>query len=114
MLAVIVLCSLGGAGAYLLRRPAPALSRPPAPQTVFADAPPPGLPIVAWGQRHEFPVIREPQYVSAAHGDQLLAADEPVLGLVLNGVARAYSTNQLNEHEMVLDKIAGTPVLVTY
>jgi hypothetical protein len=37
-----------------------------------------------------------------------------VLGLVLDGVARAYPTNQLNDHEMVVDDIGGTPVLVTY
>ena len=69
---------------------------------------------VPWGGRGHFPVIRNPRYVSAAEGDRLLFAAEPVLGLVLNGAARAYSTNQLSEHEMVIDEIAGTPVLVTY
>jgi hypothetical protein len=76
--------------------------------------PPAGLPIVAWGHRDFFPVIRKPWYVTARQGDVLLAEDEPVLGLVLGGEARAYSTNQLNKHEMVLDQVAGTPVLVTY
>jgi Protein of unknown function (DUF3179) len=76
--------------------------------------PPPGLSINAWSTRDCFPVIRKPWYVSAGLGDTLLAPDEPVLGLVLGNEIRAYSTNQLNEHEMVLDDIAGTPVLVTY
>jgi hypothetical protein len=77
-------------------------------------APPAGLPIVPWGKRDHFPVIRNPRYVNAREGDRLLAVDEPILGLVQGGEARAYSTNQLNEHEMVLDTVAGVPLLITY
>lgn len=84
------------------------------PAKLPETAPPPGLSINAWSTRDCFPVIRKPWYVSARLGDTLLAPDEPVLGLVLGNEIRAYSTNQLNEHEMVLDDIAGTPVLVTY
>jgi hypothetical protein len=75
---------------------------------------PAGLPIVPWGKRDHFPVIRKPEYLTAQQGDRALAPDEPVLGLVIREEVRAYSTNQLNEHEMVIDTIAGTPVLVTY
>jgi len=84
------------------------------PAKLPETAPPPGSSINAWSTRDCFPVIRKPWYVSARLGDILLAPDEPVLGLVLGNEIRAYSTNQLNEHEMVLDEIAGTPVLVTY
>jgi hypothetical protein len=76
--------------------------------------PPPGLPIMAVGQREHSPVIRHPKYLTAEQGDGALARDESVLGLVIGTEARAYSTNQLNEHEMVIDTIAGTPVAVTY
>ena len=76
--------------------------------------PPAGLPIILWGKRDHFPVIRRPQYLTAEQGNRAMARDEPVLGLVIGEEARAYSTNQLNEHEMVLDTIAGTPVLVSY
>lgn len=116
-----------GAGTYWLLRPTPADSTPaPAPGAIAANAeedsppkpaetdPPPDLPIVPWGKRGHFPVIRKPRYLPAEQGDRLLFAAEPVLGLVLNGVARAFPTNQLNEHEMVIDEINGTPVLVTY
>jgi hypothetical protein len=72
------------------------------------------LPIILWGRRDHFPVIRNPKYLTADQADAALAKNEPVLGLFLGGEARAYSTNQLNEHEMVIDTIAGTPVLVTY
>ena len=86
---------------------------PPPPKLPETD-PPAGFPIQAWGPRDFFPVIRNPWYVSVQQGDSLLAGDEPVLGVVVGGQARAYSTNQLNDHEMVLDDIAGTPVLVSY
>jgi Protein of unknown function (DUF3179) len=119
---------LSGAGTYFLLRPSPPAAPPPALAPVKAPPieeaelfpilpetdPPPGLPIVTFGKRGHFKVIRKPQYVSAEEGDRLLFAGEPVLGLVHNGQTRAYSTNQLNDHEMVIDEIGGTPVLVTY
>jgi hypothetical protein len=77
-------------------------------------SPPSDLPIIPWGRRDHFPVIRKPRFISAEEGKQLLAVDEPVLGIVMGGRARAYSTNQLNNHEMVIDTLAGTPILVTY
>jgi hypothetical protein len=76
--------------------------------------PPPGLSIIPYGKRDFFPVIRKPWYVTAKNGDALLDKDESVLGLIIGTEVRAYSTNQLTDHEMVLDEIAGVPVLVTY
>lgn len=76
--------------------------------------PPPGLPIIPWGKRDHFRAITSPRFVSATSGDTLLAPDENVLGLVVDNDIRAYSTNQLNEYEMVLDVVGGIPVLVTY
>jgi hypothetical protein len=118
------LCLLGSAGTYFLLWP-PAPPKPPPPVVKLVERakpagnwpetePPAGLPIVAWGKRGHFPVIRQPQYLNADEGDALIAGDEPVLGLVVNGQAWAYPTNQLNDHEMVIDDLAGTPVLVTY
>jgi hypothetical protein len=87
----------------------------PAPAALPAEEPPPpGLPIVAWGRRDHFQILRTPAYVHAEQADRLLATDEPVLGLVVGGEARAYSTNQLNEHEMVIDTVGGVPILVSY
>jgi hypothetical protein len=78
------------------------------------DRPPPGLPILPSKPRDWFHIIRDPQYLDVIDSAGLLMDQEPVLGLVLGGQVRAYSTNQLNDHEMVLDEIAGTAVLVTY
>ncbi len=95
--------------------PAPAAATPSVnPESPPEDPPPTGLPIVAWGKRGHYRILRTPEYVDAERGDRLLATDEPVLGLVLGKEVRAYSTNQLNQHEMVVDTIAGVPVLVTY
>jgi hypothetical protein len=86
---------------------------PPRPKLPETD-PPPGLPVIGWGHRDLFPVMRSPRYVNATVGDTLLMDTEPVLGVVIGSETRAYSTNQLNKHEMVIDEIAGVPVLVTY
>ncbi len=85
-------------------------SLPKLPET----SPPPGLPIIPWGKRDHFPVIRRPEYWTVKQAEGALAYDEPVLGVVIGSDARAYSTNQLNEHEMVIDTLADTPVLITY
>ena len=47
--------------------------------------------------------ITNPQYVSAS--EARIDADSYVLGVVINGQARAYSLNILNHHEVVNDKI---------
>jgi len=84
------------------------------PPRLPETSPPPGLPIIPWGKRDHFPVIRRPQYLTAEQGDRALARNEPVLGLIIGDQTRAYSTNQLNDHEMVIDEIGGQPVLITY
>jgi hypothetical protein len=76
--------------------------------------PPEGFSITVWGKRDQFKIIREPWLVDARRGDTMLAYDEPVIGIALGEETRAYSTNQLNTHEMVVDEMAGIPILVTY
>ena len=56
--------------------------------------------------------VYEPQFVSAAEagwGD-----DSLVIGLELDGESRAYPVGFLNRREMVIDSVAGIPVLVTW
>ena len=43
-----------------------------------------------------------------------LAGTEPVIGLIVNGVARAYPLQILTIHEIVNDVIGGVPVTVTF
>ena len=59
------------------------------------------------------PSIDEPEFVLAGlHGK--LEDTEPVVGLVLNGEAKAYPLRILTWHEIVNDEIGGIPVTVTY
>jgi hypothetical protein len=57
--------------------------------------------------------IDEPQFVRAPEAS-FMRDDEPVVGLVQNGVAKAYSTWHLDHHEIVNDQIGGKPVAVTW
>lgn len=56
--------------------------------------------------------IYEPRFVSA--DDAALGEDELVMGVEINGDARAYSVSVLRSREMVNDEVGGTPVLVTW
>jgi hypothetical protein len=101
-----------GGGGCLTFRVVKEVGTPLHPVDQTGGDPPPGLPIVR-GSR-PYSEIRFPECVSPDQADQVPFPDEPVLGLVVNGQARAYSTNQLNDHEMVIDEVGGVPVLVTY
>ncbi|PIW26485.1 MAG: hypothetical protein COW30_14775 [Rhodospirillales bacterium CG15_BIG_FIL_POST_REV_8_21_14_020_66_15] len=59
------------------------------------------------------PSIDEPRFVSVK-SVRGLKGYEPVIGVVVNGEARAYPLRVLMWHEIVNDTIAGVPVLVTY
>ena len=55
-----------------------------------------------------------PEYMSPAEADKQLKPDEEIIGLVVNGVARAYPLRIMSWHELVNDEIAGTPYLVSW
>ncbi len=56
--------------------------------------------------------IYDPQFTSAE--DSRYSPDELVMGVEINGDARAYSVGILRSREMVNDTIGGVPVLVTW
>ena len=56
--------------------------------------------------------VYNPHFVSA--GESNYRDDELVMGLEINGDARAYSVGMLRSREMVNDEVGGTPVLVTW
>jgi len=58
-----------------------------------------------------FPIY-EPEFTTAA--DSTFAPDELIMGLAINGDARAYPVGVLRSREMVNDVVGGTPVLVTW
>jgi hypothetical protein len=60
------------------------------------------------------PAIDDPSFVSGRKANRQMRGEEPVLGVVANGEARAYSLWQLDKHEIVNDEIAGTAIAATW
>ena len=59
------------------------------------------------------PSIDNPQFVAVSEVKNL-GPQEPVIGLVINGDARAYPLRVLTWHEICNDVVGGVPVAVTY
>ena len=59
------------------------------------------------------PAIDKPKFVAAKHAGFISPKDR-VLGLVIDGVAKAYPVKILNWHEIVNDRIRGNAFVVTY
>ncbi len=59
------------------------------------------------------PSIDAPQFVGAAEAT-FMRDEEPVIGIVSGGVAKAFSTWHLDHHEIVNDTIGDKPVAVTW
>ena len=62
----------------------------------------------------EIPAIMEPEFVSGAEADSQMSPEEPVMGIFIDGEARAYSLWQLDAHEIVNDEIAGVAIAATW
>lgn len=56
--------------------------------------------------------IYDPEFVSASKSEW--PDDALVIGIASDGEAKAYPVSHLNSREMVIDRIAGIPVLVTW
>jgi hypothetical protein len=59
------------------------------------------------------PAIDDPRFVPLDRVRKL-GKEEPVIGVVMDGEAKAYPLRILTWHEIVNDEIAGVPVAVTY
>jgi len=61
------------------------------------------------------PSIDKPRFMAANKVNQQdLAPTEPVIGVIINGKAKAYPLRILTWHEIVNDELAGVPITVTY
>ena len=60
------------------------------------------------------PALINPQFISAQAAGKKLRDSDRVLGVLLNGEAKAYPVRILNWHELVNDVVGGRPVLVTW
>ena len=59
------------------------------------------------------PAILEPKFIKADEA-HFLEPDDQVIGVLVNGQARAYPIKILNWHEMVNDTIDDVPMAVTF
>jgi hypothetical protein len=84
------------------------------PKTDFANASVDFSEILSGGPpRDGIPAIDDPAFTPL--GDvEGLSETEPVIGLVINGEAKAYPLRILIWHEIVNDELGGVPVAVTY
>jgi hypothetical protein len=60
------------------------------------------------------PSIDNPRFVSVEEADQWIQDDELVLALNYKGLKRVYPLQILVWHEIVNDRVAGDPLLITY
>ncbi len=58
--------------------------------------------------------IMEPRFVVGDEAIAQMRPDEPVLGVMIEGDARAYSLWQLDAHEIVNDTVGGVPLAATW
>ena len=96
----------------------PATPTKPSSPTATQRTPPPTAtqaPEYRWSQllgRDDIRPIYKPEFVLAA--DAGYADGELVMGVEIDGRAKAYPVGLLNEREMVNDELAGIPILVTW
>lgn len=60
------------------------------------------------------PSIDDPSFVAPSRASRWLTPQEPVIALEHKGTAKAYPLQILTFHEIVNDRIGGTPVAVTF
>lgn len=64
--------------------------------------------------RDAIPAINKPEFESLSQAARYMSDRELIIGLVGEREARAYSTWQLDRHEIVNDVFEGRPVAVTW
>ena len=70
--------------------------------------------IVTLLPRDAIPAIDNPVYYPAGEADAEYDPDELILGLSINGDARAYSIGVLSSHEIVNDTVGDQKISVTW
>jgi len=60
------------------------------------------------------PALLEPEFIPAKEADGKLQSNDKVIGVIVEGSARAYPIRILNYHELANDRIGDTPFLVSW
>lgn len=72
------------------------------------------LPIITVTERDAIVSIDRPVFLARDEAGDAYAPDEPVIGLDVDGDARAYAIPYLSRHEVVNDRVGDLPVVVTW
>lgn len=64
--------------------------------------------------RDGIPSIDNPKFINASQANSQYTSNELVIGVEIDGDARAYSVPFLSSHEIVNDTVGGTPIAVTW
>ncbi|MBI1941933.1 MAG: DUF3179 domain-containing protein [Acidobacteria bacterium] len=64
--------------------------------------------------RDGIPALSNPQFMTAHDADRLLSRQDRILGVFLNGEAKAYPVRILTWHELVNDRVGGRAILVSW
>src|SRR5262249_28932776 len=73
-----------------------------------------GSPVSALLPPDAIPAMDTPQFVSASEASAFMKDDEPVLGVMHDRIAKAYSLWHLDRHEIVNDRLGSQGVAVTW
>lgn len=83
----------------------------PSPETL---APAPDYEIVTLLPRDGIPAIFDPEFLTADEANEEYNDNELVLGVEIDGDARAYSIPHLSSHEIVNDTVGGRHIAATW
>lgn len=72
------------------------------------------LDIITVLSKDAIPAIDEPRFLTGAAAEAQMLPGERLLGVVIDGEARAYPLKMLSRHEIVNDEVAGVPIAVTW
>lgn len=72
------------------------------------------LEIITLLPKDAIPAIFDPEFVSANQADAFLSDHDDVIGVVIDGDARAYGTAFLSSREVVNDTVGGRAITVTW
>jgi len=64
--------------------------------------------------RDAFPVLNNPEMVSAKRADSFLSDDDPVIGIDLGGEQKAYPVSIMGRHELANDTCGKIPLAVSW
>lgn len=64
--------------------------------------------------RDSFPVLFNPAMGTVAEGDRFIRPNDWVIGIALDGEAKAYPVMVMGFHELINDVVAGHPITVCW